>query len=445
MSSQHLPRGTGPADPQRLPRAEEPTAQQLLDQRDFEAAVQEALGRAGTTGMRARLLLPLQRRWARTMRQLRPLGGCATGNRLQLYESGDEVWREMWRAIRGARERVWLETYILEPDKIGVRTLAELANAAGRGCEVVLLYDALGSLRVNDALLAPLRAAGGSAHAYNPLRLWHRRGPILRRNHRKLLIVDRGLAYCGGLNIGADYAGPELGTSRFRDSQLRIEGGAADELARLYAATLAEIGAPTPRTAAAPPVARCSPEPGSLVQVLESNQLRKRMAIQRTLRATMKRSAMRCWVTSPYFVPPPRLRQAIGKAAARGVDVRVLTAGPSDVPLVSLASQHVYAWLLRRGVRIFEYGTDQRRLLHAKSITIDGVYSMVGSFNFDFWSWGRNLEVNVGVLDPALARELESQFERDLLRAREVRLEDLERRSHWQRFVHALAFRILGW
>jgi cardiolipin synthase len=122
--------------------------------------------------------------------------------------------------------------------------------------------------------------------------------------------------------------------------------------------------------------------------------------------------------------------------------VRVLTSGPSDVPLVSLASQHVYAWLVARGVRIFEYGTEQR-LLHAKSVTVDGVYGMVGSFNFDFWSWGRNLEVNLGVLDLQFARELEAQFERDLAQAREVRLADLAGRSAWQRLLQALAFRLL--
>jgi cardiolipin synthase len=418
------------------------SAASALDARDFEAAVREMLGRDDPASSPARLLEPLRRRWVATMRQLRPLGGCATGNRVQLFESGDEVWDRMWRAMRAARERVWLETYILEPDRVGTRTLAELANAAGRGCEVVLLYDDFGSRRVDDALLAPLRAVGVRALAYNPLLPWRRHGPILRRNHRKLLIVDSDVAFCGGLNVGEDYAGPGLGNSRFRDSHVRVEGAAVRELARLFTATLAEIGEPAPAGARAEDPPACVPSPGSLVQVLESNQFRKRRAIQRTLRTTLKRASLRCWATSPYFVPPPRLRQAMAKAAQRGVDVRVLTSGPSDVPLVSLASQHVYAWLVARGVRIFEYGTEQR-LLHAKSVTVDGVYGMVGSFNFDFWSWGRNLEVNLGVLDLQFARELEAQFERDLAQAREVRLADLAGRSAWQRLLQALAFRLL--
>jgi len=417
-------------------------AARALDERDFEAAVRRALERDPPRSLGKVALERLRARWGHTMRMLRPLGGCATGNRLQLFSSGDEVWWEMWTAMRAARERVWLETYILEPDRVGTRTLAELANAAGRGCEVVLLYDSLGSYRINDAMLAPLRAAGARAHAYNPLSPWLWRGPILHRNHRKVLVVDRELAFCGGLNIGEDYAGPGLGNSRFRDSHVRVEGGAARELARLFVGTLAEIGAPAPATAAADTAASCVPERGSLIQVLESNQQRKRRAIQRTLRATLKRASSRCWLTSPYFVPPPRLRTALGQAAARGVDVRVLTAGPSDVPLVSLASQHVYAWLLARGVRIFEYGTPER-LLHAKTVAIDGVYGMVGSFNFDFWSWGRNLEVNLGVLDATFAHELEQQFEADLLGAREVRASDLAGRGAWQRFLQAAAFRIL--
>lgn len=419
-----------------------------LDERDFERAVRAALG--GSAASRSRFAPHLERlglqqwreRWLRTMRLVRPFAGCATGNRLELFESGDAVWNAMWRAMRAARERVWLETYILEPDRVGTRTLAELANAAGRGCEVLLVYDDFGSLRVNDALLAPLRAVGVRAVAYNPIHPWRRRGPILRRNHRKLLVVDRDIAFCGGLNVGEDYAGTQLGNARFRDSHVRVEGSAAGELARTVVTTLAEIGEAPPPSAARDGQAACRPSQGSLVQVLESNQQRKRRAIQRTLRTTIKRASSRCWITSPYFVPPTRLRQALGNAARRGLDVRVLTAGPSDVPLVSFASQHVYAWLLRRGVRIYEYGTPER-LLHAKTVAIDGVYGMVGSFNFDFWSWGRNLEVNLGVLDAVFARELEQQFEHDLLQAREVRLADLEERGPWQRLLQALAFRLL--
>ena len=183
-----------------------------------------------------------------------------------------------------------------------------------------------------------------------------------------------------------------------------------------------------------------SADAGSLVQVLESNLRRKRRAIQRALRLTLARAAERAYLTSPYFVPPRRLMRALAKAAQRGVDVRVLTAGKSDVPLVLLASQHLYGHLLERGVRIFEL---QGRTLHAKTIAIDGVYASVGSFNLDYWSDRRNMEVSVTLLDRALTGELEAEFQANLALSKEVRLESWKKRGPWERALHWLAYQSL--
>ena len=148
----------------------------------------------------------------------------------------------------------------------------------------------------------------------------------------------------------------------------------------------------------------------------------------------------RCFLTSPYFVPPHRLMRYIREAAERGVDVRILTAGLSDVPLVRWASQHLYGRLLRSGVRIYEM---VGRNLHAKTTTIDHVYSSVGSFNLDHWSFRRNLEVNVSVLDPGMAAEVEGRFREDLESSREVLLAQSERRSWLRRAVHWLAYQAM--
>ncbi len=368
----------------------------------------------------------LARRWRHTLRRLRPLGGVSRDNALELFCDGDELFESMWSAIAAARRRVVLATYILEPDRVGFRTLAELTAAAARGVDVQLHLDAVGSLGLDDEEVGDLREAGGRVERFNPIpKLRARLSRWIVRDHRKILVVDGEIGFCGGMNVGEEYAGERYGTGEFRDAHLRIEGKAALDLEALLE--------PRPRRAARPafelaPAGRR----GGFVQVLDSNKWRKRRAIQRALCYTLSRARDRCWLTSPYFLPSRRVRRAITKAAQRGVDVRILTAGRSDVPIVRLAGRHVYGRFLRAGVRIFEL---RRRVLHAKTATIDRVYASVGSFNLDVLSDRHNLEVTVSTLDRELTRKLDGEFERDLAQSREVTLENWERRGLFARFL----------
>ncbi|HED65819.1 MAG TPA: cardiolipin synthase ClsB [Planctomycetes bacterium] len=370
--------------------------------------------------------------WRETLRQLFPLGHVSLDNRVRVRTDGDEAFEALWNAIDAARESLGLATYILEPDRVGRETLARLARAAERGVEVLLVVDAFGSHRLLAADLAPLRDAGAKVVRYNPL-FGRRRTSTLKRLHQKILVRDGEQAFVGGLNFSEDYAGQRLGTGLFRDTLLEVEGPAARALDRLVRRAADEKA----RIAAIPDVLEGG---GTLVEVLESNRRRHRRAIQRALRTTVRRAVQRCSLSTPYFVPPARLRTELCRAAERGVEVRILTAGRSDVRTVHLASQHIYGQLLRSGVRIFELSSS---VLHAKTTAIDGVFATVGSFNLDHWSDRRNLEVSVCVLDRDLASRLEASFETDLEGAREVTLRDWEGRSLLQRILHAAAYHLM--
>lgn len=375
-------------------------------------------------------------RWLRTIERLAPLGGTSEGNLVDLFPDGDAALGAMLEAIGGAKRRVWLETYILEPDPLGARFVEALTRAAGRGCEVVLLYDAFGSPRVDEDFLAPIRVAGGVVVAFNPFWSWRHGIPYFVRDHRKILVVDDEIAFCGGLNLSTDYGGPTLGNGRMRDTLARLAGPAARDLARIFLASLSEATRVGPPLPGAPPPR----DEGFLVQVLGSNARRQVRSIQKSLRQTLHRAEQRCYLTTPYFLPPQHLKRAMLRASRRGVDVRVLTAGESDVPLVRLASQHLYGRFLQYGVRVYEmFG----RTLHAKTATIDGVYAMVGSFNLDRWSDRRNLEVAVTVFHPKAVRELEAHFHRDLERAQEVTLATWKRRSWWRRLLCWVAYQLV--
>jgi cardiolipin synthase len=410
--------------------------------RELRHAVRRAMIRARRR-KQGRVPRDVADRWERLTLRLLRFGGASAGNTVRFFTDGDAMFERLWEAMGAAKQRIWCETYILEPDRIGTRTIAALAEAAARGCEVLLIYDYLGSPRAGDALLAPLRAAGGRALAFNPPWPWQRRGPLLCRDHRKIVVIDDRIGFCGGMNWSEDYAGPRHGNGRFQDCHLELRGPCARDLAQVFLRSLRTLEQWRRRSRRTPrPRRRRLSRPrrtrqATFVQVLGSSGRRGRRAVQRSVRMIVNGAGQTCYITTPYFVPSWSLRRAMWRAARRGVEVRVLTAGLSDVPLVRLAAQHIYGSFLRHGVRIHEL---HDRTLHAKTLVVDGLYATVGSFNLDQWSDRRNLEVNVGLLDAAAARELHEQFVQNLARAREVHLSDWSRRSWPTRLLHWLAY-----
>ncbi len=374
--------------------------------------------------------------WRRTLRLLRPLGRVSQENRIEVFIDGDAAFEAMFAALEGACREVLVNTYILEPDRIGLRLRELLVAAAERGVEVLLVYDAFGSGRLGERYLGPLQRAGVRLLAYNPLLRIHSPISRLQRNHQKILVVDGEIGFCGGMNMTEEYAGPRLGTGVFRDTHLELRGPCVADLAEIVLSLVEEVGGDPP----ARPPASAGFADGALVQVLESNVTRERRAIQKALRYTVMRAVRRCYLTSPYFVPPKRLLRDLSRAAQRGVDVRILTAGVSDVPLVRMASRHLYGRLLKRGVRIYELGD---RTLHAKTVAIDGIYASVGSFNLDTWSYRRNLEVNVSVLSENVAGRIEAEMLKDLERSHEVSLGAWGRRTWFTRLRDWLAYLLM--
>jgi cardiolipin synthase len=252
----------------------------------------------------------------------------------------------------------------------------------------------------------------------------------LFRDHRKILIIDEDESFCGSLNISSH---PAL---RFRETVMKIKGPATQDLINLFLDSFYETTGENKKDIQKPKKYL----KGVMAQVLGSNQRRKLITIQKSMELTLRRAKHTCYFTTPYFLPYDALRKAMIDAAKRGVDVRVLTAGLSDVPLMRFASHHVYEQFLKAGIRIYElFG----QTLHAKTAEIDGVYASVGSYNLDHWSARRNLEVNVSVIDPSLASQLEAHFYLDLKSAREISLPIWKNRSYIRRILNFLAYQVM--
>lgn len=392
----------------------------------------KAILNRASSGRMQKWPLSVSRAWNRLLVRLVRLGGTSEGNQVMWLHDGDLAFAKMLQAIHDAKQRVWLESYILEADALGQKFLLALQAAAERGLDVRLLYDAFGSALLDEEALRPMRAAGVHIVAFNPIWRFRRHQPLNMRDHRKILLTDQ-IGFAGGMNISEDYAGSTLGNGRFRDTHAHLQGPCVRHLERVFASSWREACGVDLRTYAGTEAI----EDGCFVQVLGSNARRRRRHIQKALRRTVIRATRHCYLTTPYFVPPRSLMRALNLAARRGVDVRILVAGDSDVPLARRASNHVAGRLLRNGVRIYElFG----QTLHAKTTSIDGIYGSVGSFNLDYWSYRRNLEVHVAAVDARLAADLEAQFGNDISSAQEMTLASWRQRSFWQRCRDVFAY-----
>lgn len=326
---------------------------------------------------------------------------------VQPYFRGHDAFSAMRDAILAARDEVLLESYIFKDDEVGRELAADLAAAASRGVAVRVLADAFGSFSTRRAFWRTLRDRGVDVRLFHPLfpRLWNQG----YRDHRKILVTDRNVAFTGGMNIGNEYgAPPHAAFDAWRDSHVRVTGAPAWEMAVVFAEGWARAGGtPFEILPLAPGEHRGAP-----VLVLDSRPGRGHEESAAVLGAILGAARESVWITNSYFAPKSSLTRLLGDAAARGVDVRLLLPARSDVPIVRHAGHGFFAGLLRAGVAIFEYDAS---ILHAKSVLVDDYVSVVGSTNMDYRSFHWNAECNVVVLSDRVAASMRAAFENDLV------------------------------
>lgn len=331
------------------------------------------------------------------------------GNRVTPLVDGGEAFPAMLAAIAAAKQSINLETYILEDDRTGSRFAEALIERATAGVTVRLLYDAVGGFGVGSAYLAALTAAGVEVVQFHPIAPWRQRWNLSRRDHRKILVVDDEVGFTGGLNISDDYAAVADGGKGWRDTHCEVRGPIVADLSRSFRRTwLYSGGAPYPPGPAAEKLPATAGT--SLARLLDNTQRRRRRRIRRAYLAAINAAKHQILIENAYFLPDRGVRGALRRAVARGVDVRVICPGRSDVRLIELASLMVFRRLVSVGVKIRRW---RGVMLHAKTAVIDAMWSTIGSYNLDYISLLYNLEDTVEVLDPELGAVMVAQFERD--------------------------------
>ena len=354
------------------------------------------------------------------------------GNAVTVFFDGPPAFASMCAAIAAAEREVLLEAYILKDDATGRATVEALAEAVRRGVTVRVLADAFGSSETRPRFWRQMEERRIEVRLYHPFLpfLWYQ--PY--RDHRKILTVDRRVAFTGGMNIGDEYGSSlrDHVSGAWRDTHARLEGPAAWDMAVVFQEGWSRAGG---RPFEIPPLELPPPDepvpPGASILVLDSSPGRGHEETASVLAAMSAAARGTFWLTNAYFAPRRGALPLLARAAARGVDVRLLLPGVSDVPLVRHAGHGVFRYLLERGVRIFEY---ENSVLHAKTVVADGWVSMVGSTNMDFRSFHFNAECNVVVLDAAVAESLGRQFALDLAGAREITRADWDRRAALHKF-----------
>lgn len=330
------------------------------------------------------------------------------GNAVALLENGNTFFPRLFDAIASARQELLLETFILFEDRVGLQLGALLVAAARRGVEVDLTVDGWGTPGLSAAFVRNLVEAGVRLHIFDPgPRPFGWRPRALRRLHRKMVVVDGGAAFVGGINFSADHLS-EHGPGAKQDYAVEVKGPLVAIVRKFMLGQLP----PRPRRALPSP----APAGDMRARLVVRDNREHPDDIERHYRAAIRAAGERVLIANAYFFPGYRLVRELRMAARRGVDVRLILQGQPDMPIARAAASTLYLHLLRAGVRIFEY---RLRPLHGKVALADRRWSTVGSSNLDPLSLALNLEANLEIDDLAFNNLLHNHL--DALMARDCR------------------------
>lgn len=377
--------------------------------------------------------------------ELRPLlpsiaglthGSLEEGNKIEILQNGDGFFPVLVREIAAAKETINFEAYVWWKGKICEEVAAALAKKAKEGVEVRVLLDASGAWRMDDRLEKMMIDSGCQVRKFHPVRISNL-GRLNNRDHRKIMVFDGRIGMMGGHGIAEEWTGNAEDRKHWRDTFLRVEGPIVNQLQAAFTENwIEETGEvivgdryfPKLRVAgtALTNLAYSSPT-GSISAV----ELLHAMAIVAARKEIL--------ISNPYFLPNMDVIDLLEAAVKRGVDVRILvpSASVNDMPLVQHASHHRFGTLLERGIKIFEY---EKTLCHQKTIVVDGIWSSVGSTNFDDRSFRLNDEVSMGILDRGVAAELKRAFENDLRSSRRPTAAQWANRGWFHKLKDGLAY-----
>lgn len=344
------------------------------------------------------------------------------GTDITLVWKDRESFQRIFDAVREAKELICLQFYIFRDDETGRELAAILKQKAGEGVAVYIIYDHFGSLFTPRSFWKELREAGIQIRASRPFK-WAAPFHYVHRDHRKLIIIDGVKAFTGGINIANEYRGYHKLTKRagWRDTGIFLQGPIVTRLFedfkrswQIWRGGLISYSRDISSV----------PEGLPVIPIFASSA-RGRRRMRKLLSYSMNTAQKSIYLTTAYFTPSRRMVHLLESAVSRGVDVKLVLPGKSDVSAAHFAGRAFFRRLLKAGVEIYTYNGV---ILHAKSYVFDERWSIIGSANLDFQSLRRNDEGNVGILDSAFGRQMSQMFFDDVAKSEKITIEQWQRR-----------------
>ncbi|HYY96690.1 MAG TPA: phospholipase D-like domain-containing protein [Pyrinomonadaceae bacterium] len=352
------------------------------------------------------------------------------GGSVEVLTNGEVYYEAELEAISRAQRSVNLEAYIFQKGEVADRFVKALAERARAGVKVKLVLDAAGSFASWDSYFRELTHAGGRVVWYHPLR-WHNWPRYNNRTHRELIVIDGRVGFVGGSGVADHWLIPRGPRARWRDTMFRVEGDLVLSLQATFAENWLESSGEI--LAGEEYFPDLESKGGLSAFVVNSSptsggSTRARILFQMLL-ASARESIL---ITTPYFLPDRSARREMVRAVKeRGVRLEIITPGVhSDHMLTRSSSRRLFGDLLQAGARIHEY---QPGMIHAKTMAVDGAWSVVGTTNFDNRSFGLNDEVNLAAFDRELAARVAADFARDRAESREITYDEWRSRPIWER------------
>jgi cardiolipin synthase len=355
-------------------------------------------------------------------------------NEISVFTDGREKFTDLFRHIRAARDHVHVLYYILKKDELGRALLDLLIEKARAGVEVRLLVDAIGNAMPGREF-ARLTRAGGHVARFFPSFFTFINLKLNYRNHRKIVIIDGQIAYVGGFNVGNEYLGLKKRMGYWRDTHLRLRGGAVAELqTRFFQDWLLAAREKLPVAERYYPRRRSGG--GAGVQIVSCGPDSEHEDIKLGFVKMIHAAKKSVYIQTPYFIPDESISEALAIAALSGIDVNVMIPCKPDHPFVYWATWSFIGELLQSGVKAYIY---RNGFLHSKTIVVDDCIASVGTANFDIRSFRLNYEVNAFIYDVPTAKALRTAFMKDVARSIELTPDSYRQRSRLVMFKESIS------
>jgi cardiolipin synthase len=352
------------------------------------------------------------------------------GNDVEVLVNGDNTYPRLWADLKSARHTITLQMYYCNPGKVADTLKEILIDRARAGVRILFLQDAIGSQNLTEEWQDSLRAAGVQVGIFRPPR-WYQLDKAGHRSHIRVVVIDGHIGYTGGFGIDDKWLGDGRTNGSWRDTNVRFLGPSVMQLQAAFAAGWAEATGELITGQLFFPIEEFQSDGDDFGALLHMAPTIGSTPAERFLALSIEGARRTMYISNSYFVPDDDFRRMLVAAAKRGVDVRILTASDkTDIKTTWYAGRKRYEELLEGGVRIFEYAPS---MMHAKTFVIDGIWSTVGTMNFDNRSLAYNDESNLVAFDRRVGAVMDSIFLDDIRHATEITLEEFRRRPWHQK------------